>query len=139
MIDREPIPTWVDGRVALMGDAAHVIPHRLQRRQPGHRRCRVLGAMMLRHGATPEALAAYDEKMRPPDLGPWCCATGAPAPSACSTWWTSAVAGVRRHRRRRALPEREAFMARYKSAAGLDIATLNAAPPTIAPGERVPS
>ena len=33
--------------------------------------------------------------------------------------------------------EREAFMARYKAAAGLAIETLNAAPPTIAPGARV--
>ena len=33
--------------------------------------------------------------------------------------------------------EREAFMARYKAAAGLAIETLNAAPPTITPGARV--
>ena len=33
--------------------------------------------------------------------------------------------------------ERDAFMARYKAAAGLAIETLNAAPPTIAPGARV--
>ena len=33
--------------------------------------------------------------------------------------------------------EREAFMARYKAAAGFAIETLNAAPPTIAPGARV--
>ena len=33
--------------------------------------------------------------------------------------------------------EREAFMARYKAAAGLAIETLNAAPPTIAPGALV--
>jgi hypothetical protein len=33
--------------------------------------------------------------------------------------------------------EREAFMARYKATAGLAIETLNAAPPTIAPGARV--
>ncbi|MEO6363205.1 MAG: flavin-dependent oxidoreductase, partial [Caldimonas sp.] len=32
--------------------------------------------------------------------------------------------------------EREAFMARYKSAAGYAIETLNAAPPTIEPGAR---
>ena len=25
MIDRDPVPTWVDGRVALLGDAAHVM------------------------------------------------------------------------------------------------------------------
>jgi hypothetical protein len=33
--------------------------------------------------------------------------------------------------------EREAFMARYKAAAGFAIETLNAAPATIAPGARV--
>ena len=33
--------------------------------------------------------------------------------------------------------EREAFMARYKAAAGFAIDTLNAAPPTIAAGARV--
>jgi len=33
--------------------------------------------------------------------------------------------------------EREGFMARYKAAAGFAIETLNAAPPTIAPGQRV--
>jgi hypothetical protein len=33
--------------------------------------------------------------------------------------------------------ERESFMARYKAAAGFAIETLNAAPPTIAPGARV--
>ena len=32
--------------------------------------------------------------------------------------------------------EREAYMARYKAAAGFAIETLNAAPPTIAPGAR---
>ena len=25
MIDREPVPTWVEGNVALLGDAAHVM------------------------------------------------------------------------------------------------------------------
>ena len=25
MIDRDPVPTWVDGNVALLGDAAHVM------------------------------------------------------------------------------------------------------------------
>ena len=33
--------------------------------------------------------------------------------------------------------ERDAYMARYKAAAGFAIETLNAAPPTIAPGARV--
>ena len=33
--------------------------------------------------------------------------------------------------------EREDFMERYKSAAGFAMATLNAAPPTIAPGARI--
>ena len=63
MIDREPIPTWVDGRVALMGDAAHVM---YSTGSNGASQAivdaRVLGAMMLRHGATPEALATYDDR-----------------------------------------------------------------------------
>ena len=33
--------------------------------------------------------------------------------------------------------ERKGFMARFKAAAGFAIETLNAAPPTIAPGQRV--
>ncbi|MEO3691842.1 flavin-dependent oxidoreductase [Roseateles paludis] len=139
MIDREPIPTWVDGRAVLMGDAAHVMyPTGSNGASQAIVDARVLGAMMLRHGATPEALQAYDEKMRPPisalvlrnrGAGPFGLLNL--VDERCAGVFDDIEAVVPQ-------PEREAFMARYKSAAGLDIATLNAAPPTIAPGERVP-
>ena len=29
MIDRDPVPTWVDGPVALLGDAAHAMYQRI--------------------------------------------------------------------------------------------------------------
>jgi 2-polyprenyl-6-methoxyphenol hydroxylase-like FAD-dependent oxidoreductase len=139
MIDREPIPTWVDGRAVLMGDAAHVMyPTGSNGASQAIVDARVLGAMMLRHGVSPEALQAYDEKMRPPisalvlrnrGAGPFGLLNL--VDERCAGVFDDIEAVVPQ-------PEREAFMARYKSAAGLDIATLNAAPPTIAPGERVP-
>jgi 2-polyprenyl-6-methoxyphenol hydroxylase-like FAD-dependent oxidoreductase len=61
MIDRDPLPTWVSGRVALMGDAAHpMYPTGSNGASQAIVDGRVLGAMMLEHGVTPEALAAYD-------------------------------------------------------------------------------
>ena len=40
MIDRDPVPTWVDGSVALLGDAAHVMyPDGLERCEPGGDGC----------------------------------------------------------------------------------------------------
>lgn len=79
MIDRDPVPIWVDGRVVLMGDAAHVMTGLVDDRCGG-------------------VFDDIDEVI----------------PAA----------------------EREAFMARYKAAAGFAIETLNAAPSTIAPGAR---
>ena len=38
--DRDPLPYWSDGRVTLLGDAAHpMYPVRLERRLAGHSRC----------------------------------------------------------------------------------------------------
>jgi 5-methylphenazine-1-carboxylate 1-monooxygenase len=140
MIDREPIPTWVDGRVALMGDAAHVMyPTGSNGASQAIVDARVLGATMLRHGAGPEALAAYDEKMRPPISALVLRNRGA-GPFGLLNLVDERCAGVFDDIDAVVPPaEREAFMGRYKSAAGLDIATLNAAPPTIAPGARVPA
>ena len=47
-------------------------------------------------------------------------------------------APLREDLRRRSPEERAAFMAGYKAAAGFAIDQLNKAPPTIAPGARVP-
>jgi flavin-dependent dehydrogenase len=61
MIDRDPVPTWVDGNVALLGDAAHVMyPTGSNGGSQAIVDARVLGAAMLAHGVTPAALADYD-------------------------------------------------------------------------------
>ena len=54
MIDRDPIPTWQDGPVALMGDAAHpMYPTGSNGGEPGDRRCARAGRLLgrARHDA----------------------------------------------------------------------------------------
>jgi 5-methylphenazine-1-carboxylate 1-monooxygenase len=51
MIDRDPVPTWVDGRVALLGDAAHAMyPTGSNGASQAIVDARVLGACLLDHG-----------------------------------------------------------------------------------------
>ena len=62
MIDRDPVSTWVDGPVALMGDAAHAMyPTGSNGASQAIVDARVIGAAMLEHGVSPQALASYDD------------------------------------------------------------------------------
>jgi 2-polyprenyl-6-methoxyphenol hydroxylase-like FAD-dependent oxidoreductase len=64
MIDREPVPTWVEGNVALLGDAAHVMyPTGSNGASQAIMDARVLGAAMLEHGVNSKALRAYDTQL----------------------------------------------------------------------------
>ena len=64
MIDRDPVSTWVDGPVALMGDAAHAMyPTGSNGASQAIVDARVIGAQMLEYGVTPAALAAYDAQL----------------------------------------------------------------------------
>ncbi len=64
MIDRDQVPTWVDGRVALLGDAAHVMyPTGSNGASQAIVDARVLGAALLAQGVGPAALQAYDDKL----------------------------------------------------------------------------
>ena len=64
MIDRDPVPTWRDGAVALIGDAAHAMyPTGSNGGSQAVVDARVLGAAIVEHGVTPQALAAFDEKL----------------------------------------------------------------------------
>ncbi|MEZ5652585.1 MAG: flavin-dependent oxidoreductase [Burkholderiaceae bacterium] len=138
MIDRDPVPTWQDGRVALLGDAAHVMyPTGSNGASQAIVDARVLGACLLEHGVTPQALAAYDaalcEKisavvLRNRGAGPFgllnlvderCGGTFDDIDDVISP------------------QERAEFMARYKAAAGFAIEQLNNAAPTIAAGARL--
>ncbi|MFJ3912695.1 2-polyprenyl-6-methoxyphenol hydroxylase-like FAD-dependent oxidoreductase [Streptomyces sp. 2132.2] len=65
MIDRDPLPTWVDGRVVLLGDAAHPLyPTGSNGASQAVVDARVL-AYELAHHSLAEALARYEADRRP--------------------------------------------------------------------------
>jgi 2-polyprenyl-6-methoxyphenol hydroxylase-like FAD-dependent oxidoreductase len=138
MIDRDPVPTWQDGQVALMGDAAHAMyPTGSNGGSQAIIDARVLGAAMVGHGITPEALSAYNGQLCGPisqlilrnrGAGPFgllnivderCGGTFDKIDDVISS------------------EERTQFMAGYKAAAGFAIDKLNEAPQTIPAGARV--
>jgi 2-polyprenyl-6-methoxyphenol hydroxylase-like FAD-dependent oxidoreductase len=135
MIDRDPVPTWVDGRVALLGDAAHVMyPTGSNGASQAIVDARVLGAAMLEHGVTREALRAYDGKLCAEISGVVLRNRGA-GPFGLLNMLDERCGGVFGDIDAVIPPaEREEFMSRYRSAAGFARERLNAAPPTIPPG-----
>ena len=138
MIDRDPVPSWQDGNVALLGDAAHVMyPVGSNGASQAIIDARVLGAAMLEHGVNAEALAAYDRKLcaevsslvlRNRGSGPFGILNI--VEERCGGVFDDINDVIDKS-------EIDDFMARYKAAAGFAIESLNKAPPTIAPGSRV--
>ncbi len=138
MIDRDPIPTWVDGPVALMGDAAHAMyPTGSNGASQAIIDARTLGAMFLEHGVTPKALAAYNDHLHDPvsalilrnrQAGPFGLLNL--VNDRCSGDFDDIDAVISES-------ERVDFMSKYKSAAGFARDALNSAPSTIPPGASV--
>ncbi len=133
MVDRDPVDHWVEGRVALVGDAAHAMfPHGSGGASQGVVDTRVLGACLAHHGATEAALQAYQTQLLQPvnDLvlrnrgeGPLGVFFDIEARVAAGAAVADAID-------EEAVAE---FMAAYKVAAGTSRDTLNAAPPIIPP------
>ena len=139
MIDRDRVPTWVDGRVALLGDAAHVMyPVGSNGASQAIVDTRVLGAALVEHGVGPAALRAYDERLCGPISALVLRNRGA-GPFGLLGLVDDRCGGVFDNIDE-VIPaaERDAFMAGYKKAAGFAIETLNAAPPILPAGTRVP-
>ena len=137
MIDRDPVPTWVDGQVALLGDAAHAMyPTGSNGGSQAIMDARVLGATMVEHGVTPEALAAYDAKLCGPISQVVLRNRGA-GPFGLLNMVDERCGGVFDNIDD-VIPakERNEFMAGYKAAAGFAIDALNNARPTIQDGAR---
>ena len=135
MIDRDPVSTWRDGPVALMGDAAHAMyPTGSNGASQAIVDARTPGACMIEHGATVRALAAYDEKLCGPISQVILRNRGA-GPFGLLNMVDERCGGVFDNIDDViSAKERADFMAGYKAAAGFAIETLNKAPRTIAEG-----
>ncbi len=140
MIDRDPIPTWREGRVALLGDAAHpMYPTGSNGATQAIVDARVLGRSMLTHGVTETALQSYDEQLCEEISGVVLRNRGAGpfgilniVDERCGSVFEDIEDVMSRE-------EMEAFMRHYKQAAGYAAETLNRAPETIPAGARIPS
>ncbi|MCC5999298.1 MAG: flavin-dependent oxidoreductase [Pararhodobacter sp.] len=138
MIDRDPIPTWVNGPVALMGDAAHAMyPTGSNGASQAIIDARMIGAKLLEHGLNPQALAAYDAQLCAPvsalvlrnrGAGPFGMLNIVDERCGGTFDDIETVFPAK---------ERAAFMAGYKAAAGFAVERLNAQPPLIAEGARM--
>jgi len=138
MIDRDPVPTWVDGNVALLGDAAHVMyPTGSNGGSQAIIDARVLGAAMLEHGVGPAALQDYDAKLckqistlvlRNRGAGPFGLLNL--LDERCGGVFDDIEAVIPRL-------ERDEFMRDYRAAAGFAMEKLNASPPILARGAGV--
>ena len=139
MVDRDPVARWVDGRVCLIGDAAHVMyPVGSNGASQAIVDARVLGAKFVEGGVGPEALRAFEAALLEPmsalvlrNRGNGPVGVLGLVDERCGGVFDDIEDVIPR-------PEIEAFMANYKAAAGFAIDALNAAPPTIAPGATVP-
>jgi 2-polyprenyl-6-methoxyphenol hydroxylase-like FAD-dependent oxidoreductase len=138
MIDRDPVPTWVDGRAVLLGDAAHVMyPTGSNGASQAIVDARVLGAAMIEHGVTEAALQAYDRKLCA-EISSVVLRNRGAGPFGLLNLLDERCGGVFDDIDAVIPPqERDEFMSRYRAAAGFAMDRLNAAPPTIAPGAKV--
>lgn len=138
MIDRDPLPTWVDGPVLLIGDAAHpMYPTGSNGASQAVIDARVLGRIMTQQGVSAEALAAFDAELCVP-IGAVAMRNRGAGPfgllnmvdERCGGQFDDIDAVI-------PADERAAFMLAYQKAAGFAKEQLNMAPPTIPAGAQV--
>jgi 2-polyprenyl-6-methoxyphenol hydroxylase-like FAD-dependent oxidoreductase len=138
MIDREPISTWVDGNVVLLGDAAHVMyPTGSNGASQAIVDARVLGGAMLEHGVHSRALQAYDTQLCS-ELSQLVLRNRGAGPFGLLNLLDDRCGGVFDDIEE-VIPraERDEFMLRYKTAAGFAVDKLNAAASIIVEGAKV--
>ena len=135
MIDRDPVSTWVDGRAALLGDAAHVMyPTGSNGGSQAIIDARVLGAAMRAQGVTPAALQDYDAKLCK-DVSALVLRNRGAGPFGLLNLLDERCGGVFDDIED-VIPraERDEFMRGYRTAAGFAMEKLNGSPPILARG-----
>lgn len=138
MIDRDPLPTWLDGAAVLLGDAAHVMyPTGSNGASQAIMDSRVLGAAMLKHGVNPSALQAYNEDLCA-EISQLVLRNRGSGPFELLKLLDDRCAGVFENIDD-VIPrsEREEFMHSYKTAAGFAADKLNASSNTIPLGAKI--
>jgi hypothetical protein len=132
------VPTWQDGPVALLGDAAHAMyPTGSNGGSQAIVDARTLGAAMVAHGVTLAALAAYDTALCGP-ISQLILRNRGAGPFGLLNLVDERCGGTFDNIDD-VIPaqERADFMAGYKAAAGFAVGKLNGAERTIGEGERV--
>ena len=132
MIDRDPVATWIDGPVALMGDAAHAMyPTGSNGASQAIVDARVIGAAILTQGLTPDALKSYDDQLCK-KVSELVLRNRSAGPFGLLDILNDRCGGVFENIETViSLEERNEFMSKYKTAAGFAIEALNEAPQTI--------
>ncbi len=138
MIDRDPLPSWVDGPVALMGDAAHpMYPTGSNGASQAIIDTRVLGRHLVETGVTAQSLARYNDELCAP-VGQLALRNRGDGPFGLLRLVDERCGGVFDTIDDVVSEEdRKQFMLAYQTAAGFARDALNAAPRTIPLGARV--
>jgi 5-methylphenazine-1-carboxylate 1-monooxygenase len=138
MVDRDPIDSWTQGNVTLMGDAAHATyPVGSSGASQAIVDARRLGREFIDQGVGPDALQAYEATVLPlankvisTNRGSGPDAVLQVVEDRCGGVFTN-IDDVIPH------DEMKAHAAKYKTIAGFAVEALNQAPSTIAEGERL--
>ena len=134
MVDRDPLPNWVFGRVTLLGDAAHpMYPIGSNGAAQAILDARRLALELATRASVDEALAAYDAARRPAMTALLQAHRAEGADVILDMLEERAPDGYDDLEKVLPLAEREAIALGYKRKAGFDLAALNASPPMTPP------
>ena len=132
MVDRDPVERWTDGRVVLIGDAAHAMfPHGSGGASQAIVDTRVLGAALQRRGPVADALRDFEGQLLKP-VNDVVLRNRSQGPAGVLLDIEARIAQGRSVTDAIDPQEIASFMERYKTAAGTARDTLNAAPQIIA-------
>ncbi|RYH09716.1 flavin-dependent oxidoreductase [Tropicimonas sp. IMCC6043] len=139
MVDRDPLPSWTEGRVALLGDSAHpMYPIGSNGASQGILDARVMARSLRDHGETTLALQDYDAERREPVNAIILANRGQGPDAVLDAVADRAPDGFEDIDVVMPEAERRVFSERYKQATGLTVEEINAQPSIIgaADGER---
>ena len=137
MVDRDPVPSWTEGAVTLMGDAAHATyPVGSNGASQAIIDARKLGRHLLEQGVNPNALNAYQDEMLP-TANKIVLTNRGSGPDAVLQMIEDRCGGMFKRIEDVATEEElSAHAAKYKAIAGFAISELNSSPPIIPPGAK---